>query len=148
MDIKPFNLDMIEAFLKSKDLDYEIDKDGDVSLSVSEDEKMGCSMRIWLMIAGENKDVYDIRIYTDRDIAKEDWSRAIMTCNEWNDAKRWPKVYFHVSDPDADTGGRVICEGDIDLEAGIHQDLFDDFTSTIFAGAQSFWEWMHSEKGF
>lgn len=148
MDIKPFNLDMIESFLKSKDLSYEIDQDGDVSLSFSEDEKIGCSMRIWLMIAGENKDVYDIRVYTDRDIAKEDWSRAIMACNEWNDAKRWPKAYFHVSDPEADTDGRVVCEGDIDLEAGIHQELFDDFTSTILARAQSFWEWMHSEKGF
>ncbi|MCX6741502.1 MAG: YbjN domain-containing protein [Candidatus Parcubacteria bacterium] len=146
MEVKPFNREMIEAFLKSNDLPYDVDEDGDISFGFSGDEKTGCAMRIWLMVAGENKDVYDLRIYADRTFPKEEWSKAVMACNEWNDAKRWPKAYFHVSDPD--TEGQVDCEGDIDLEAGIHQELFDDFSLTIITRAQAFWEWMHSEKGF
>lgn len=148
MEVKPFNREMIESFLKSNELTYDTDQDGDISFGFSEDEKTGCALRVWLMVSGENKDVYDIRIYTDRKIAKEDWSMAMMACNEWNDDKRWPKAYFHVSDPVTDAEGRVVCEGDIDLEAGIHQELFDDFTLTIITRAQAFWEWMHTEKGF
>lgn len=148
MEVKAFNREMIETFLKSNELTFDLDPDGNISFGFPEDEKTGCALQIWLIVAGENEDVYDIRIYSDRKIAKKDWSEAIIACNEWNDIKRWPKAYFHISDPDSDTEGRVVCEGDIDLQAGIHQELFDDFTLTIITRAQAFWEWMHTEKGF
>jgi hypothetical protein len=148
MEVKPFNQEMIQSFLSSNGIDVKADDDGDYSFSFSADDKTGCALRFLLMVSGENKDVYDVRVYADREIAHQDWSRAIMACNEWNDAKRWPKTYFHAANPDSDTVGRVVCEGDIDLEAGIHQELFDDFTLTIITRSQAFWEWMHTEKGF
>ena len=39
-------------------------------------------------------------------------------------------------------------EEQIDLELGVHKELFDDFITTVMLSIQSFGKWLIEEKGF
>ncbi len=51
-----------------------------------------------------------------------------------------------MQDPETSTHGTIRLEGQLDLEAGIHQELFDSFTDTIMSAAGRFWSWAHTER--
>jgi hypothetical protein len=132
---------MIEDYLKAEGLRYLRDSDGDFCVMFSPGDDLDHEMRVWLMAVGSQKDVYSITVYSSKSYPKSEWSRCLMLCNTWNREQYWPKAYLNVDDPDADTSGGICLEGQIDLEEGIHQELFDDFTDTIITGAFAFWRW-------
>lgn len=145
--VEKFSPDMIERFLKGRDLKYLKDSDDDFQARFY-DEEGGPELTMWFLSQGTQKEIYCIMTLSDRSIPKSNWGRAVFFCNTWNKEMRWPKAYLQVSDPDSDTTGQIILEGQIDLEQGIHQELFNDFSNLIMGSATSFWERAHKEEGF
>ena len=83
---------------------------------------------------------------TLRRIPRPDWDRMLRLCNEWNTHYKMPKVYFEVDDPNTSTTGRVVCEQWLNLEAGIHQELVNQLTSTFFSACFGFWRWLQRQN--
>lgn len=146
--VQKFDRSMIERFLKSRNLKYLVDSEGNYRVEFAYDESTGCELTVLLIAAGSRRQIYQIVVLSDKRIPRKDWERAIMACNTWNKENHWPKAYLYVSDPSKDNFGMIMLEGQIDLEKGIHQELFDDFTDTIIVAAHSFWEWAYKEQGF
>jgi len=144
--VRTFNKELIEAYLRRKNLKFLVDSDGDYRVDYAYDEECGCEMTVWMILGGSKKDIYCVRVNTDKRIAQRDWGKAVLICNQWNKEKRWPKAFLYYRDAEAEHGD-ILLEGQIDLEQGIHQELFDDFTNTVIATAFQFWKWAHEEKG-
>jgi len=145
--VQKFSRSMIEKYLKAKNLKFLRDSDGDFRISFAYDEDTGCKLDVWFIAGGPQGDIYYVGVHSDKRIPKSDWGRAVMLCNTWNKERRWPKAYLYVHDPSTDTVGSIRLEEQIDLEKGIHQELLDDFTDTVIASANLFWEWAHKEQG-
>ncbi len=145
--VQKFTRDMIEKHLRARNLHFLRDSDGDFCVEFARDADSGRELTMWLMAQGKNQDIYTIRIDADRPFTRNDWGRAMMLCNTWNCDKRWPKAYLYVRDWEKDQVGEIKLEDNVDLGVGVHQELLDDITSTIFTGACLFWEWMAKEQG-
>jgi hypothetical protein len=78
-------------------------------------------------------------------IPKADWDRLLRLCNEWNALYKLPKVYLEVDDPNASSSGSVVCEEWFDFEAGVHQELVSQLTSTFFSACFGFWRWLERQ---
>ena len=140
--VRPFDRSMIEQSLRSQQLKYLRDSDGDFRVEFGYDEETDCEVTFSLMATGPREIVYCILVFSNKRIPSYEWDRAIKICNQWNEEKRWPKAYLHIN---GNVGG-VILEHQMDFEAGVHQELLDDFTrSGIIAGIE-FWKWAHQEK--
>jgi hypothetical protein len=145
--IEPFDQAMIERYLKTSGVRYLRDNEGDFLIRFSYDDDVGGELTVYLIASGKSKQIYVVRVSCSRPIDKSDWGRAVTLCNTWHREMRWPKAYLRVKDPATDTAGSIVLEEQIDLEKGIHQELFDDFTNTIIAASNQFWEWAHREHG-
>ncbi len=143
--VESFGRGMIEAFLEDSELHYLRDRDGDFVVEFGYDEEVLGHPRFMLVVSGEDQDQYCLRGDTLRRIAKFDWDRSIRLCNEWNAQYKLPKVYLEIDDPNASTTARVVCEQWINLEAGVHQELINQMTSTFFTACFSFWRWLERQ---
>jgi hypothetical protein len=139
--VEGFDHSMIEAFLEDGQLQYLRDRDGDFIVEFGYDDEIAGHPRFLLAAAGEEKDQYCLRGDTLRRIPRADWDRVLRLCNEWNAEYKMPKVYFEVEDPNTSTTGRIVCEQWLNLQAGIHQELLNQLTSTFFSACFSFWRW-------
>jgi len=148
MQVAQFTRDMFRILCEKLELPYDIDEDGDYRLGLAADDLVTWPMRVYLVAAGSANDILDIRIDTTREFPSSEWGRAMLACNEWNDTTRWPKAYLHVNDPGATEPGKVVCEGSLDLENGIHQELLENYILTVIARSRAFWRWLKEEKGF
>ncbi len=146
--VSQFDRSMIEQFLKSTGLRYLRDSDGDFIVQFGFDVDRGNEMSVMLMASGNMGQIYAIYTESTTIIQPLDVERAIRMCNTWNTEKRWPKAYLRMRQDAGRSYGRIMLEGQLDLEKGIHQELLDDFTSTIIATSNAFWEWAHKEHGF
>jgi len=144
--VQRFDHTVIEKYLKGRDLKYLRDSEGDYRIDFAYDEDTGCELTVWLIASGQHNEIYEVLVISDKRIPKSDWEKIIMLCNTWNRERRWPKAYLYVRDSATDTIGHIRLEQQIDLEQGIHQELFNDFTNTIILGAFLFWEWAHKEQ--
>lgn len=144
--VQTFDSSMIENYLRTRNLRYSIDMDGDYRVDFSYDDDVGGELTYWLVRGGQDKDVYQILVMSTRRIPKPEWGLAVMLCNTWNTEKRWPKAYLYIRDNSAETA-EIRLDQSIDLETGVHQELLDDFTNTMTSGAIQFWMWAHKEKG-
>jgi hypothetical protein len=140
--VERFSHSMIEAFLEDGDLHFLRDRDGDFVVEFGYDEEIDGHPRFLLAVSGDDHEQYCLRGDTLRRIARPDWDRMIRLCNEWNALYKMPKVYFEVDDPNTSTSGRVVCEQWLSLEAGVHQELISQLTSTFFSACFGFWRWM------
>lgn len=145
--VQTFNRGMIEAFMKQSGMKYLTDSDGDFLIHWGYDEATGCAMNLQFSAQGNKKHIYAITVIAEKRIPRNDWGRAVMICNTWNKEKRWGKAYLYVDDPATDATGMIVFDNHMDLEQGIHQELFNDLTLTIVSAANSFWEWAHKEQG-
>lgn len=142
--IKPFDHSVIETYLLEQDLNYLKDRDGDFQVRFNYDEDLGCALTIWFIMTNS---IYRVQAVTDKPIPRQDWGKALMLCNTWNQNKRWPKAYLNIKDPETDQNGFIMLEEHIDLAEGIHQELFNDWTRTVISAASSFWMWANKEQG-
>lgn len=142
-----FNDNMIESYFKSKETEFLKDSAGDYCVRLGRDDDWGCGLDIWLIKGGKNKGILTVAVYADKEIAKQNWGKYIMLCNTYNKERRWPKAYLQIDDENTSTNGKLILEEHIDLEKGIHQELFNDYVDTVLSAAFGFWKWLHKEKG-
>jgi len=146
--VQEFNDAMIESYLKTLDYNYLKDKDGDYCIRFKFDDDWGCSLDLWIIKTGTKKQIMEVMITSDKQILKQDWGRCIMMCNTFNRGWRWPKAFLLVEDESSSTTGSILLQEYIDLEKGIHQELFDDYIATVISAGFTFWKWMHKEQGF
>jgi len=142
--VEKFSRLMIEKHLKSHDLKYLTDPDGDFFVHYAYDSEIDCEMTVYLGAEGKNNEIYCIRVSTDRRFGRDQWGPCLIACNTWNEKRRWPKAYLYRREDDEEA--QIMLETQIDLEKGVHQELLDDITmSTVFAGYQ-FWKWLREEQ--
>ena len=145
--VEKFSQAMLEKYVKARGWKYLRDGDGDFRVDFAYDDSTGCELTLWLIADGRQKEIFYVRVASDKRIPKTDWARAMMICNTWNKDRRWPKAYLNVRNPDTDTTATIALEQHLDCEKGIHQELLEDFANTIWATSISFWEWAHKEQG-
>jgi hypothetical protein len=145
--VEPLSKSMVEKFLKSTSWRYLVDRDGDYLLQFGHSNNWGCDLDIYLTIAGQRSDVLSMYATPGHRIPSERWAEALVTCNEWNLEKRWPKAAFRAGDS-RDATGSFFLQLALDLEQGVHQELLDDTITVFISGADSFCRWAHESKGF
>jgi hypothetical protein len=143
--VEPFSHAMIEAFLEENDLRYLRDRDGDFVVEFGYDDEIAGHPRFLLAAVGDDHEQYCLRGDTLRRVPRPDWDRLLRLCNEWNALYKMPKVYFEVDDPNSSTTGRVVCEQWLNLEPGLHQELFNQLTSSFFSACFGFWRWLERQ---
>jgi hypothetical protein len=141
--VKPFDRSVIETYLLEQDLNYLKDRDGDFQVKFNYDEDCGCALTVWFVL---NNSIYRVQVVSDKPIPRQDWEKIVMLCNTWNQQKRWPKAYLNISNPETDQNGFIVLEEHIDLQQGIHQELFNDWTSTVISASSGFWMWLNKEQ--
>jgi hypothetical protein len=133
---------MIEEYLKATGYKYLRDSDGDFRVDFSYDEKLDSKISYYLVIDGQNRHIYTVRVHSDKRIPRNDWARFLYLINEWNRDKRWPKAYLYIRDPASSPSGEIILEHQLPLENGIHQELLNEFTDSTLTAAYAFWGWI------
>lgn len=140
--VEPFGHAMVEAFLEEDGLRFLRDSDGDFIVQFGYDDEIDGHPRFLLAISGDDDEQYCVRGDTLKRIPKSEWDKMMRLCNEWNALYKMPKVYLEVDDPNSSATGRVVCEQWIDFQAGVHQELVSQLTSTFFSACFGFWRWM------
>ena len=143
--VETFGHPMILAFLEDSELHYLRDRDGDFVVEFGYDEEVAGHPRFMLVASGEDSEQYCLRADTRRRVPKLDWDRSLRLCNEWNALYKLPKVYLEIDDPNVSTTARVVCEQWINLESGIHQELFNQLSNTFFSACFGFWRWLERQ---
>ena len=138
---------MVEKYLSSAGLRYLQDRDGDFVVQFREDEDWGCSLDVYLTVAGADGDVLDLLGVPNHHVSEARWPEALVTCNQWNLDKRWPKAAFRTGSPNAKSGMFVL-QAALDLEKGIHQEFLDNYIYVFMGGVSSFLQWAHESRGF
>jgi len=144
--VRKFDETMIESCLRTVDLKYLKDSDGDYVVQFGYDDDTKCELSLFLIRSGEKKEVFQILVASDAEIPASELGAALFFCNSWNKDKRWPKTYVNFKE--GESHGRIFCEEQIDLEKGVHQELLDDFAITCFSAANAFWKQVGEEKPF
>ena len=144
--VQEFDRAMFENYLKSKELKYLVDQEGDYQVQFSHDNDWGCGLTVWLIASGKGKDICTVRVHADKPVPRAQFSRAILLCNEWNATRRWPKTFVHYNPDDNNEPCQIICEDQLDVQKGLHQELLDDLATTTIRTSMSFWEWANKEQ--
>lgn len=145
--VEPFTRSMIERYLRAMDLKFLTDPDGDFhALFGTGESDDGPIMAMWSAESAD-EDVYRISLVSKRVFDRTQWPAALVRCNEWNRTRRWPKAYLDADLSVASGEAHIVLEGQLDLEEGIHQELFADFTGSVILGGFRFWEWYADKDG-
>ena len=145
--VEQFSRSMIERYLRVNQLRSLRDSDGDFHVEFGYEDETGCELTVLLEATGAEQSIYSVVVVSNRRVPRNEWGRVVALCNEWNEDTRWPKAYFHVRSAASDMHGSVILEEHIDLEAGIHWELFESWTTLVIGAGFRFWKWAHQEKG-
>jgi len=137
---------MIESFFKTANVRYLKDSEGDYLAQYAYDENTKCEITLYLIRAGEKKEVLHVLVLSDAAIPADELGAAVFFCNTWNKEKRWPKAFL-VHEENAPYGS-IRCEEQIDLEQGVHQELFNDFVTTAFSAGNQFWKEVAKQRPF
>jgi hypothetical protein len=144
--VEQFDRGMIERYLRTNELKFLRDDDGDYQVDFGYDEETECELSILLAASGSRQSIYTMLVTSSRLVARAEWGRVVAICNEWNELKRWPKAYFHARNLASDSHGAIILEEQIDLSPGIHWELFESWTSLMIGASFQFWVWAHKKR--
>ena len=145
--VVPITHSLITNYIKSNDWRYLTDSDGDMLVNFTADSDSGYEWSAYFILTGEHSEVYQLMVRPAKTYPKSEWPRVVLVCYEWNKRWRWPRAYLDIPDDAADTETRIILDGAMDFEKGVHQELFDDYTDTILGGAMRFFKWAREEHG-
>ena len=147
VNIKPDTIQrMAVEYCKGRELKYMTDDDGDIVLLLS-DSDLGIKYQINVIAGGQKHEILYVRAVFDKEVEPRSASTARVLCDEHNRNKRWPKAFVR-STPTSRGNYDIVMEEQIDLELGVHKELFDDFITTVMLSIQSFGKWLIEEKGF
>jgi Putative bacterial sensory transduction regulator len=108
-ELQPLSNELIIAALDGRDFAYKIDDDGDVLGNWQ-------GTLIYFFRIGEQRELLQVRVLTQRTFSTDDVPRLYSFCNHWNHDKLFPKAYVHVAD---DGAARVVGEVVADWEHGV-----------------------------
>jgi hypothetical protein len=134
---EPFTRHLIEAHLRSRDVQFLRDDDGDFRADIS-CEGSEEPVTIWFVAQGSGDVIYHITGLAPHRPVPGDRAVALERCNTWNREHRWPKAMV-VDHGDA---WRIVTHGDIDLAPGVTRSLFESLTDHLFYGILEFWTWI------
>ncbi len=144
--VQTFERNMIREYLDDKELKYFQDDEENFLVHFAYDDDWQCELTVVFTAQGDDQEILTIYVFSSKKVPRRDWGRAIFLCNQWNKESRWPKAYLSIEDMDKDKTGEITLEGQLDLEAGIHQELFNDFSTAIIAASMGFWQWATQEQ--
>jgi hypothetical protein len=144
--VQKFTRAMIKRYLDTQGLSYLRDTPGDFRVDFAYDDDLGCAISFWLMAVGQREEIFGLEARSTKRFSRDSWDWALFLVNEWNKRMRYPKAYFLVADPETDKTGEIRLEQYLDLERGIHQDLFDSTVYTMMGGATRFWSWLKEQS--
>jgi hypothetical protein len=145
--VQTFSRTMIETCLKSTNLRYLTDRDGDSVLQFGHADHWGCDLDLYITAAGQNGDVLSMFAMPGHRVPLERMGDALMACNEWNVDRRYPKAALRTGNAE-DGSGRFFLQLAFDLEKGIHQELLNDTVAVFIMAVDQFCRWLHDEKDF
>ncbi len=98
---------------------------------------------VWLVARGDGDTTYTISGSAADAPQPQTRSEALARCNAWNRERCWPKavVIDHGRDWHIHLGA------DLPLDAGIHTELFDNFTGLVIGGILEFWSTLATPAG-
>jgi Putative bacterial sensory transduction regulator len=141
-----FSREMIKRYLDGQGLTYLRDAPGDFRVDFAHDDDLDCALSFWIMAVGADDEILGVEARSTRRFSRESWDWALYVVNEWNKRMRYPKAYFFVAEPHEDKTGEIRLDQYVDLEKGIHQQLFDSIVFTVMGGATRFWGWMKEQN--
>lgn len=145
--VQPFTDDMLMDYLKQNDIGFEVDEEGNLSLDFADQFPEVCPIDVWLVTDRDEGVLFKVFGFVDVSIPEVAWDSAIGLCNAWNGESPWPKAYLLATE--AGTGDAFIhLERYIDLTAGIHAELLDDFISQTIGAIVGFAEWATERQFF
>jgi hypothetical protein len=140
---------ILRKILDIKGWDADINQDDDsytCKLRFAEDAEMGCRS-IYTLYASDS--FLNINSTNDRLIEERDWSKAILSCNRWNDDKGvsvFARVRFHEEHNRADfmvSSGLLLLpksEGQIDTE------FYAQSLLPYWDNCEEFWKFVHQKE--
>lgn len=139
--VVPFSRELIRDFLDMKGLKYLRDKDEDF-LVIFRREEIKSELRVWFIANGPQECIYTIVCFASAPRG-DDLLHWYKICNDWNKSRRWPKA--SASRVDDSSRLTLTLEQHLDLEAGIHKALFDDYTQITLSAITEFFGWLTSD---
>ncbi len=104
----PLSVARIADYLRSCGYESVRDDDGDLT-------GVWNGHRFWFLVMGESEEILQVRGRWNRLVPVGDRGQALLTLNDWNRDRIWPKAYLRVED-----GGLAIYgEVSADLEHGV-----------------------------
>ncbi|GAC1374674.1 MAG: hypothetical protein NVSMB32_17740 [Actinomycetota bacterium] len=147
MEVVPFTQDLVESLLRSEKLRFLRDQDGNFMLEFQRSDETGCDLRYWIIADGTNKTILSMSCMTDVEFPRSEWGRMFLLCNTWNADRRWPKAFLSLQDFKTSESARLVCEFQVDLQAGCFAELLKDTIDTMLSSSYQFWTWLHMEQG-
>jgi hypothetical protein len=144
--VKNFGNEMIASYLGDHPRDWEQESEESWRTNLGYHEERGCNLDA-LLICLFSYNMYVVKVVSDKEIARADWGQALLLCNTWN-KDQYGRTYLWTEDFDTDDIGRIVCEENISLEHGVHQELFDHFTDNAINRGMLFWKWAHEDEGW
>ncbi len=145
-EIQPFTHELVESYLKLRELKYLRDNDGDFVVQFGYLQEADAEISAYFIADGPDKGIYIIRMTTSKRIPASEYGQALAACNNWNMERRWPKVFLYVRTAEDTDAAGVIAEQQIDLRTGIQAELFNSLTDNIVAGGFQFMEWLKQQQ--
>jgi hypothetical protein len=132
-----FTRDMIERHLRSHDVRFLRDDDGDFRVDFDLQDS-AAPVIVWLCATGPEDTLYRITSVAPQGPRPVTREEGLERCNEWNRGHFWPAAVVH----DTTDGWDIITGAALQLRPGITQELFDEFTFGVIAGLLDFWGWL------
>jgi hypothetical protein len=130
---QPISRDLIKETLRTLDVRFLIDDDGDV-ITLWPDNCM------YFLTAGTRSTIYVHQVHLDRRVALENRPHLLEHINDWNRDHYFPKA-FAMTDDQGEV--HVRAESQFDCTAGITCEAFTHTTACWIATALHFVEWIN-----
>lgn len=104
----PLTAERVEAYLVGRGYRVQRDEDGDLTGTWDGD-------RFWFLLLGEDHEVLQVRGRWHRTLPANRWGAALLTVNDWNRERLWPKAYARTEDGQTALYGEM----SVDLEHGV-----------------------------
>ena len=142
--VRPFTLETIENYLNANDFHYFRREPNWILVHFGYHPPSDRNLQITFSAEGREQEIFRLRMLGDRRVQEGDYARARELCDTWNSARRWPRAYLEIPEPDPEVGpaASALLELDyqMDLEKGIHQALFDHLVDGVLGASWSFWK--------